>query len=176
MRAYKYVFLALVVVLSSCSSTGDDTPVVDRSGTLTGTWRAIAYTIEGSTLTLINSDEASLVTFEGVGFEFTTTLFIGENPQNFSRQGEFKLDFFVTDDNGHTTFTQGLVPVSENGTWSFANNQITFTENGEQRIGIVRELTNTQLKYQISSNEDFVDGSTSTSTNRVEVFTFERIN
>ena len=175
MKPFRILLISLAVVLSSCSNSTDDAPVTDHTGNLPGTWKAIAYTIEGSVLTLVNSDQATTVTFDGVGFEFTNTLFIGENPPNFSNQGNYKLDFFVTDENGQTSFSQGVIPVSDDGTWTFANNKITFDENGEQKIAAVLELTSNRLKYQIATNRDEVDGSTSTVTNMLEVWTFARI-
>lgn len=175
MKAFKILLLSLVVVLSSCSSSPDDTPVTDRTGNLPGTWKAIAYTIEGSQLTIENSDEATTVTFDGVGFEFTNTIFFGENPKSFSHQGNYKLDFFVTNENGQTSFSQGVIPVSDNGTYTFANNKITFMENGEEKVVTILELTANRLKYQIATNFDEVDGSTQTTTNMIEVWTFARI-
>ncbi len=176
MKGLKILLLTLTVVLSACSSTGDDTPVTDRTGTLVGTWRFIAYTVEGSTLTIVSADGATTSTFNGEGYDFNSTIFFGENPPNYSRSGNFTLDLFITNSDGQTSLSQGIILTSENGTWSLEDNRITLTDGDDVLEGTILELTNNRLRYQISSNRDEVDGQTSTSTNILERFTFERLN
>lgn len=170
----KIMFALLVCLPLGCSKNSDTQEATDRTGDLTGLWQPVAYSITGNR-TIIEFDEATVSTFEGIGAEFNYTLAFSENPNTFTSQGDFILTLTITNENG--TFVTGSNEfIAENGSWIKAGNSITFTEGSEVCNATISELTANTLRYSRNKEVNTVDGNSSVNTSTLEQFTFFRVN
>lgn len=155
MRKLSILLLAVTLILTSCSSNDEST---DANASIVGTWEMISFNSSGTGTTTI---QMLPVTFNinANSFNEDYQLIFTENPNELTPQGTFGLTIEISALGQSMTETiedgESLLPISETATsdWSLSGNQLTLMTNGETVILTVTELTETNLTFLVTIDE-----------------------
>lgn len=173
MKKFNFLFIALVLVLTSCSSDdSNDSP--DISGDILGTWEALDVDYSGSSSTEFEG-ESFTSTFVGEAYDVDYTLMFTENPNELVADGSYSVELTTTV-LGQTQVdnVENLEFVS-NGTWSKSGDELTIVSQGETAVYTIVELTDTTLKMAIQTVEEVNDSGFSYSVEVDLLATYTRL-
>ncbi len=153
MKKLNLLFIALALVLTSCSSDDGDSSG-DISGDIVGTWIGQDVDYSGSTVTQIPGSDDLVADYVGEAYDVDYTLSFSENPNELVSEGSYSIMLTTT------TLGQTQVDNLENleflsdGTWNKVGDQLTIVSNGETSTGTIIELTNTSLIIEQNQVQD----------------------
>lgn len=164
----------LLLTITSCSK---DVTIEnsEKSGVLKGTWNVEKYDYEGQTSSIFQND-LTQIDFRGFGWNMDITMTFKDNPKDYSLQGTYFVDHFITGSDGIEIPYFGDLSTDQSGTWRRTGHEVNIVIDGENRRSYISELTSDRLIISINSNstESEEDGTTVTRT-VTETYELKRI-
>ena len=175
MKTKQFIAAFLLVTMYFSCSKDDPAAPEQTSPDIIGNWTLTAYHFNGTQRTLTDID-VELITFEADAWDIAVSASFIESPNDYSAVGGYNLDVIVVDENGLEYYFPSHREINDVGTWSRANTFLGLTIDDELRQAAISELSETTLKYVISSSESFNDENNDLiSINRTDFYTFTRI-
>ena len=162
MKKINVLFIAFLLILSSCSS--DDDNGQDVQASIVGTWEMEALNFSGTSSTVMLGQTIT-ADIEGEAIDIDYSLVFSENPNEVVEDGDFSvsIDFTVL---GQTT-TQvtedvvDLVPSTGGTTWSQSGTTLTLSNSENNEMFTILDLTETMLRLQLDIDQEVMqDGVT----------------
>lgn len=174
MKTKQFIAIFLLATIHfSCSKEDPSTPN-EVGADIIGNWALTDYNFNGTQRTLTDID-VSNITFDATAWDINVAVIFNESPNDYSAIGGHNLDVNVVDENGDEYYFPSHREINDVGTWSKSNNFLGLTVDDELRQAAISELTETTLKYIISSSESFNDENNHLITiNRTDYYTFTR--
>lgn len=166
MKKLSILFIAFILILSSCSSDDDGGGQV--TGDIVGTWVGTDLSLSGEIETTIEG-QTIMSTITGEGYDLTNKLTFTESPNLISSEGKVNMKLTVTI-NG-LTFTENEEDFEflGDGTWEINGNDLIIKDPDEEIIEdelrevTIFKLTDNELIIKITeTDEDMEEGETST--------------
>lgn len=173
MKKLNYLFIALALVLTACSGDDDGGNPSDTSGDILGTWIGQDVDYTGTSSTSVQGQSINS-TFVGEAYDVDYTLTFTENPNEVVSDGSYSIELTTTALG--ETFTENVENLEflNSGAWSRSGNQLTITDNGEDTVATIVELTSTMLVLEVSETESVSEQGIDVSTNIDVVVTYTR--
>lgn len=174
----KSTLIFLLISLLGCSK--DDSSSAERTfADLSGTWEVTSFSYNGTTTENdIETNESSVTSYYAEGWMLDFRVTFQENPNNYSFNGNYNIDYYYTNENGEEYLFYGNLNKNDNGTYvRNSNTNLTFNEGGDYKHVTIHELNDTTLKYSTheTSSETNSDNILISRT-RTETYIFERNN
>lgn len=172
MKKITYLFLALTLVITSCSKDDDSAPQI--SGSISGTWNMISYNYTGTTITEFQGQSITS-DFVAEAFDIDYSITFEENPNNLTTDGTFSLRLTTTALGQTQTQTLSNVDAVDTGaTWELSNDEIITMANGETGILKIIELTENSLILSTNDVRDISQQGANINSSLDATLTFER--
>lgn len=157
MKNLRLLFLAILVVFTSCSSDDDNT--INLTADITGTWNLTEFEFEGGSEITFEGQTIAL-TFTGIGKDFDAQVTFASNPNTYVSSGPYTLVYTV-EFMGITDSDEAEIDLEDelgSGQWSIQGNQIILeNNNGEDRNAQIIHLTQNKMVL-IEEVEMDIDG------------------
>lgn len=150
MKKVNILSIALVLILSSCSSDNSKPQALDD---IVGTWEMIDYGYNGTTVTSAQGQTIS-TDFVAEAYDINYELTFEENPNNLSAEGSLSIEVTSTTLGQTTTQNSENLSVLEDGMWDILNNELVILTNGEESKMKIEKLTESSLILSIATEED----------------------
>lgn len=174
-KLYKTTLIILLIFNFGCSKDFE-IDESDTSGKLAGVWNVEKYEYEGVTTSIFQNDH-DVTRFRGFGWNLNITMSFTESPNNYSLNGSFFVDHFITQDNGQELLYFGDLTTDEAGIWDRTGHQVTLEIEGNNIRCYISELTKDTMEFSINSHETETEADgTTTTTQLTRVYNLKRIN
>ena len=174
----KSTLIFLLISLLGCSK--EDSSSEERTfADLSGTWEVTSFSYNGSTtFNDIETNESWGTSYHAEGWMLDFRVTFQENPNNYSFNGNYNVDFYYTYPDGEEYLFYGNLDKDDNGTYvRNSDTNLTFNEGGVFKHVTIHELNDSTLKYSthetssITTSENILETRT-----RTETYIFERNN
>lgn len=145
MKNLRLLFLAILVVFTSCSSDDDNT--IDLTADITGAWNLTEFEFEGGS-EITFEGQTIAITFTGIGKDFDAQVTFASNPNTYVTSGSYTLVYTV-EFMGFTESDEADIDIEDelgSGQWSIQGNEIIFENNiGEDQNAQIVLLTQNKM-------------------------------
>ncbi|MEL0456292.1 hypothetical protein WJN01_08650 [Flavobacteriaceae bacterium SZ-1-7] len=171
MKKLNLFFVALALIITSCTEDGD--PIPQISGDIVGIWDMVDYTYTGQTVTTAQGQTLKS-DFTGEAYNMNYTITFEENPNNLISMGSFSLKLTTTTLGQTSTQNIDNIEGLVTGTWEMVNGEIITNANGDQGKMKIEELTESSLVLSIAEKQDLSQSGVSIIADIDAVLFFER--
>ncbi|WP_033962077.1 lipocalin family protein [Psychroserpens jangbogonensis] len=154
MKKFNFLFIALTLVLTACSSDDNDNSndPGDVNGELIGIWDAVDVLYSGDTVIEV-AGQTIVTDFVGESYDVDFTLEFSENPNEFVSEGQYSVELTSTTLGQEQVFDVPNLEFVGDGTWTRDGSQLTTVSNGDEGTMTILELTNTTLRLRYQTVE-----------------------
>jgi len=173
----KITLICLLATIIGCSkddSSGEEISFAE----LKGTWEVTHYNYEGTTTyRSINTNEGWNTSYHGEAWLLNFDMIIGENPNDYNVAGNYKIDFYYTDENGEEFYYVGTQTKDESGTYvRNSNSNVSFHVDDIVKNGNILQLDDSTLEIIISSSSsETTDDNIVETRIRKETYIYKRV-
>lgn len=173
----KITLVFLLATIISCSkddSSGEEISFAE----LKGTWEVTSFNYEGTTTyRSINTNEGWNTSYHAEAWLLNFDMIIGENPNDYNVAGDYKIDFYYTDENGDEYYYVGTQTKDESGTYvRNSNSNVSFHVDDIVKNGNILQLDDTTLEIIISSSSsETTDDNIVETRIRKETYIYKRV-
>ncbi len=150
MKITKLLFLAISILLLSCSE--DEDPLPTEEGML-GTWIITDLTYSGSTTTTVAGISPIKADFTGFGKDMDLTTTFNADPNTVTSEGSYTIEITTTvlgmSETEEVEFEEAIM----DGTWELNGKTLTVTNPGGTQEGTIVSQTSTSMKIKVSIDQ-----------------------